>query len=210
MFANNWHDKHNKLLKQMGGTAIVAMLETKTRVLKKGEDTHKLGRWAWMLLQGRHGHHTCMVSVHRPHKNLTTAGTLCNQHLGYWRDKENFECPLKRFDKHLEEEIKVWLLLGDPLMFSMDANEDVRTGTVATMLRRLGLQDLLLEGLFHGTKAPDTNIRNTKSMPIDVIFVTPGLLAAIGGFSKCNQVEVQPQAAVARHSQRMLPGTLLD
>jgi hypothetical protein len=106
IFANNRQDSHNKALKQMGGTAIVAMLETKTRVLTKGEDPHKLGQWAWMLIQGRHGHHTLMVSVYRPNKNLTTAGTVYRQQLCHWRNNNNFECPLKLFDEHLEEEIK--------------------------------------------------------------------------------------------------------
>jgi hypothetical protein len=104
----------------MGGTAIVAMLETKTRVLKKGEDPHKLGRWTWMLLQGRHDHHTHMVSVYRPNKNLTTAGTVYRQQLHHWRDKNKFECPLQLFDKHLEEEIKAWLLLRDHLMIGIN------------------------------------------------------------------------------------------
>jgi hypothetical protein len=55
IFANNRHDHHNGLLKQMGGTGVVAMLGAKNRVFSKGEDPHKLGRWAWMLLQGRQG-----------------------------------------------------------------------------------------------------------------------------------------------------------
>ena len=157
-------------------------------VLNKGEDPHKLGRWAWMLMQGRHGHHPRMVSAYRPNKSLTTAGTEYRQQLRHWRDRNKFECPLKLFDEHLEEEIKGWLLLGDHLMIGINANEDVRTGTVATMMRRLGLRDLLLDGLLQGTEAPETNIRNTNSMPIDAIFVTPGLLAAIGGFSRYNQM----------------------
>jgi hypothetical protein len=73
-------------------------------------------------------------------------------------------------------------------MIGMNANEDVRTGTVATMMRRLGLRDLLLDRLLQGTTAPETNIKSTKSMSIDAIFITPGLLAAIGGFSNYNQV----------------------
>ena len=188
IFANNRTDDHNTELRQIGGTAIVAMQETKTRVLNKGEDPHRLGRWAWMLIQGRHGHHTRMVSAYRPNKSLTTAGTVYRQQLRHWRDKNIFDCPLKLFEEHLEEEIKGWMLLGDHLMIGIDANEDVRTGTVATMLRRLGLRDLLLDGLLQGTAAPETNIRNTNSMPIDAIFVTPGLMAAIGGFSRYNQM----------------------
>jgi hypothetical protein len=65
---------------------------------------------------------------------------------------------LKLFNEHLEEEIKAWLLLGDHLMIGIDANKDVRTGTVATMMRRLGLRDLLLDGLLQGTDTPETNI----------------------------------------------------
>ena len=112
----------------------MAMQETKTRVLNKGEDPHRLGRWAWMLIQGRHGHHTRMVSAYRPNKSLTTAGTVYRQQLRHWRDKNIFECPIKLFEEHLEEEIKGWMLLGDHLMIGIDANEDVRTGTVATMM----------------------------------------------------------------------------
>jgi hypothetical protein len=80
-----------------------------------------------------------MVSVYRLNKNLTTAGTVYRQQLRHWRDNNKSECPLKLFDEHLEEEIKAWLLLRDHLMIQIDGNKDVRIGTVATMMRRLGL-----------------------------------------------------------------------
>jgi hypothetical protein len=111
-----------------------------------------------MLLQGRHGHHTRMVSVYRQCKNTATPGTVYNQQLRHWRDNQKSECPLELFNEHLEVEIKAWLLLGDHLMIGMDANKDVQTGKVAAMLRRLGLQDMLLEGLLQSTEAPETNV----------------------------------------------------
>jgi hypothetical protein len=50
------------------------------------------------------------------------------------------------------------------------------------------LQGALLEGLLVGQDPSENHARNTNCMLIDALFVTPGLVASAGGYSKFNQV----------------------
>ena len=103
-WAHNRHDHHNPHTKQIGGTGIVARLAAHPRVVDKGEDTHRLGRWTWMKIEGRHQHCTKVLTAYRPHKNTSSLGTVYNQQLRYWReDQNNFTCPIQLFDTQLEE-----------------------------------------------------------------------------------------------------------
>ena len=88
-WAYNRHDHHNPHTKQIGGTGIVARLAAHPRVVDKGEDTHRLGRWTWMKIEGRHQHFTKVLTAYRPHKNTSSLGTVYNQQLRYWREDQN-------------------------------------------------------------------------------------------------------------------------
>jgi hypothetical protein len=88
-----------------------------------------------------------------------------NQHLRYWRNKGEFECPLTLFDQHFEEQIQEWLQAGEQLVIGIDANEDIRNGQMATMMERLGLQDAVLS-LFPGQSPPETNLKMTTTLQL--------------------------------------------
>ena len=87
-FAYNQHDRNNTSTKQMGGMGIIARLEARPRVQAKGQDPHKLGRWTWMLMEGRHGTMVRVMEAYRPVKSMVTQGTVYNQQLRHWRDDQ--------------------------------------------------------------------------------------------------------------------------
>ena len=89
-----------------------------------------------MLMEGRHGTMVRVMAAYRPVKSMVTQGTVYNQQLRHWRDvKGIFKCPIVLVDKHLEEELKTWLLAGENVAVAMDANEDIRTGKVSVIMR---------------------------------------------------------------------------
>ncbi len=63
----------------------------------------------------------------------------------------------------------------------MDANEDVRQGTVHDMFAALGLLEAILDK--HKDKSPPaTQNRNTKRQPIDGIWISSCLFISAGGY----------------------------
>jgi hypothetical protein len=181
-FSKNKHEP-NKHPSLWGGTLTIAAGKARARVHGKGgQDNSGLGRWSWLLLQGRHGYFTRFITVYRPCKTKDNLGSAYNQHLRYWRDKGNFECPLIIFDQDLEQQLQEWLQAGEQLIIGIDANEDIRQGQIHTMMDRLGLRDSILSMFPHQTP-PETNLKNNHRCPIDAIFTTPGIHPTTGGYT---------------------------
>jgi hypothetical protein len=81
----------------------------------------------------------------------------------------------------LTKAIKEWKELGDHIIIGMDANEDVRKGTVHTTFAELGLGEAILDK--HKDKSPPaTQSRNTKRQPIDGIWMSACLSISAGGY----------------------------
>jgi hypothetical protein len=55
-----------------GGTFMISTGETVNHVVEEGEDFTGLGRFAYQIVQGKHGHHTVFVSGYRPNKSEPT------------------------------------------------------------------------------------------------------------------------------------------
>ena len=121
------------------------------------------------------------MTAYRPCKTVANLGSVYNQHLRYWRNKGEFECPLALFDQQFEEQIQEWLHAGEQLVIGIDANEDIQTGQTAAMMNRLGLQDAVLSS-FPGQAPPETNLKNDQQTPIDALYVTPGILPTTAGY----------------------------
>ena len=63
---------------------------------------------------------------------------------------------------------------GDHVVLGMDANEDIRTGSVTQALEDVGM----LEGIIskhRGASVPATCATNRSRTPIDGIWVSPGI-----------------------------------
>ena len=78
---------------QAGGTFILGLNQTQSRVVSKGQDKSGLGRWTWFRIQGRHNSFTTVFSVYRPCKNEDTQGTTYRQQKTSWENKGRIDCP---------------------------------------------------------------------------------------------------------------------
>ena len=187
---------------QYGGVGIVTTTEATHRVVGNSRDPRHLGRWVSVLLNGRATHKVRIVSVYNPTRSdaYTNAPvwdlqgnkrkctkklyTVYNQHLRYLRahgilDKD----PLEVLRDDLKIAITSWLEDQEDLVICLDANEDVRSGPLTTMLRQLGLQDIILTKHMPGGPPPATQAMNQQDKPIDAIFTTMDPSAVKCGYS---------------------------
>ena len=79
--------------------------------------------------------------------------------------------PLSLLQEDLARAISDWLEANEDLIICLDANEDVRTGQLTSMLRAHGLADLILSK-HKDLSPPATQARNQHDIPIDAIFTT--------------------------------------
>ena len=64
-FSNNTATTPCKEL-QYGGTAIFSLNKTAHRVISKGQDASKLGRWCWTRYRGKQHHTLRIITAYRP------------------------------------------------------------------------------------------------------------------------------------------------
>ena len=72
----------------------------------------------------------------------------------------------------LRQAIDTWLENEEEIVVCVDANEDVRTGPFATMMKDMGLQDIIISRHKHMSPPPATHARNEHDTPIDAIYST--------------------------------------
>ena len=65
---------------QIGGTSIMAIDEISCREIETGKEFRNLGRWSWMLLQGKKNVITKIITRYF-HTLSASAGVLCSQKL---------------------------------------------------------------------------------------------------------------------------------
>ena len=66
-------------INQYGGVAVIAVDDVSHRVVGQGQDSTGLGRWAWMLFEGKQGHKLRVISVYRPVESIGPS-TVFTQH----------------------------------------------------------------------------------------------------------------------------------
>ena len=167
---------------QYGGVGLLAMGETRHRLCGRGEDSTGLGRWTWMRYQGRGDCHLRgLIGAYRPNPKGAGDQTVHAQHQKYLLQQKDPRDPLVAFDQDLDKAIKQWSDLGDHIVVALDANDDLRNGTVKRGMARRGLREVLLSK--HRDKPTVATFhRNTDGKPIDGIFATRGIKIQAGGY----------------------------
>jgi hypothetical protein len=94
------------------------------------------------------------------------------QHQHYFDEQLDDICPREAFTRDLCKEIDVWLEQGEQLVIALDANEDMRNGSVAAAFQARNLREVLLAR--HGRNAPPTT--DNGSTVIDGIWATPSIV----------------------------------
>ena len=96
--------------------------------------------------------------------------TVYKQHLRYLRSQNDDRDPLKAFEADLEKTLAAWIEDGERILLGMDANQDVRSGSLSRMLAKLGMRDIILARHQAQGPPPATYERNESEVPIDGIF----------------------------------------
>ena len=73
---------------QYDGTAVISLNDTAHQVQTTGSDPTGLGRWSWMLLEGKNNHITRIISAYVPNKS-----TLDRYHKRYFLSRSVDVCP---------------------------------------------------------------------------------------------------------------------
>ena len=173
-FAYNMNETAISPIRQPGGVGIIATENVHYRVQERGRDETGLGRWCWVVLQGKQHHRTRLISAYRPCVGSPGPTTVYQQHVRHLlrtgRDSE----PRRQFYIDLRASIVKWKQEGDHIVVTMDANEDVRTGETAAFFRSVDMKEAILTR-HHTRSPPATHNRNRHRQPIDGIWVTMGL-----------------------------------
>jgi hypothetical protein len=166
-FTYNTTELEKTVVHQTGGVCIITTDDVNHRVIQHGCDPLDLGRWSWVLLEGRQHHRTRTVTAYRP-CDSTGPATVCQQHQRHYHCLHRDVLPRQARLDDLYQEAQGWLAQGDHLGITMDAN------------------DILSK---HPTKFPPaTQNRNTSRQPIDGIWTTAGLKAVSAGYLPFGEV----------------------
>jgi hypothetical protein len=193
-FVHNRHGSPTGTL-QYGGVGTFALGPTRHRLCSTGEDLTGLGRWVWMRYKGKGEHHLRVVGAYRPNPQGTGEHTVHAQHQKYFLQKAGNRDPRLAFTQDLSNQIKKWALLGDQIVIALDANDDLRDGSVQRMMARQGLREALLTRHKHLPTVP-TFHRNSDGKPIDGIFVTKGITLQAGGYYAFHEDVQSPHRAL--------------
>ena len=173
--SNNKHESIDTF--QYGGTAVMTFEEVAHRVKATGGDTTGLGRWSWILYEGKNNHKTRIISAYVPCKTSNDKSqSVYNQHKRFFMKQGINLCPRLLMHQHLTIQIKSWQKKGENIVLLIDANENLaRMGQLQTKLcYECNLIDPI-RAMYkkNNTILPATSL--TGSVPIDSIFVSPQL-----------------------------------
>ena len=123
-------------LDQPGGVSITTTFEATTHRFKEfSSDPRNLGRWTSVCLNGRQGHTLRLVSVYSPNKT-TGETTVYTQQATYLRAHNIDADPVKQLQSDFKH------TLNEEIIVYIDANEDIRKGSWATLFSELGMHDI--------------------------------------------------------------------
>jgi hypothetical protein len=174
------HKEHDARRQQYGGNVLLSINNAAHRVMEAGRDSSGLGRWTWTRYRGRNNITTRVICAYRPcfPTGSDKSFSVYTQHQRYFDERNDDICPREAFIRDLSGELDHWLLTGDQIIIALDANEDMRTGAVATAFRSRHLREVILDR--HGNNAPPTT--DNGSTVIDGIWATPIIQIECGGY----------------------------
>ena len=175
--ANNRHESID--LKQFGGTCMMTFNSIASRVSGSGCDETGLGRWCWLLFEGKRNVKTRIFSVYVPNKSQRMA-SVYQQQKRYFLQNNLDVCPRKKLIQDLVKDITRCQSRNERIVICTDANENLlnQGPFVQAMKVKCGLQEVL-RSLHPHIIPPNTNQMGSK--PIDGIFVSPILNRASRG-----------------------------
>ena len=148
-----------------------------------GVDENGLGRWSWILLEGRRQKYVRIVSAYNPSRTQPNQfHTVYSQHKRYFLSQKKDICPRLQFRKDLCEFLTQCIARNEQIVLLIDCNENL---TKSQELQRhlisvpLFLTDPIRAKYHNGEQLPST--QENGSYPIDGIFVSEGLVDIVKG-----------------------------
>ena len=158
---------------QPGGTITMVRGAVALNTQEVGADGSGLGRWSWVKIKGKQDSVTRIVTVYSPSGSGDGPSTVYSQQLSHLR-----EDPIKAFWRDLGKEIAEWQENGEQLIVMGDWNENIQGTMMKQWMGVFGLEEAITGT--HPGRAPATYQRG--SVPIDGIYVSPGLMPLKAGY----------------------------
>ena len=146
-----------------GGSAIFFDGDWGCRIIEKGEDPHKLGRWSYIKLKGRNNCKLSIFSVYRccKHNNIKLVGLTSSysQQVTLLKKRGIKKTPQEAILQDLKDEIIEHQNDGSEIMICIDANEqwEDKGSKIEDFSLSLGLEDIAR--FRHQGNYPPTYIR---------------------------------------------------
>ena len=176
----NIHEKSKKPT-LWGGTAIIAIGNVASRVIQKGSDKSGMGRWSWLLLQGRENLVVRIISVYSPSKYSKGPFSVWQQQrtrlieLGVDKD------PIDIWIEDLRTSLREWKKNGESIIIGGDINQNILSSPLQIMLSEEGIMERITPNQKHKI---ETQISNKSKIAIDSIWASANLVSTTSGFSK--------------------------
>ena len=168
--------------RQYGGVGLTIHNHLATRILRSDYDSTGLGRWTSMVIQGKQGSKTRIISAYRPTLGTSVGSVNIQQHL-YFGNQEI--SPRKKFMDDLAKAIVEWQNQGEKIILTGDMNTGDKMDKKAMysfwkpFLSRTGLVDAHKSHLQEDW-LPQTQERG--SVQIDYVFISPSIKINRCGF----------------------------
>jgi hypothetical protein len=124
-----------RLKQQWGGTALLSCNKAVHRIIGKGIDNTKLGRWCWTRFHGQHSKTIRIFSAYCPNYP-TGAFSFYSQHSLYYSLKGDPRCPRVAFVEDLGNAIMEAQQKGDRNVVLLDGNMDMRNSHITNAFLR--------------------------------------------------------------------------
>jgi len=100
---------------QFGGTALFSFDKAAHRIIERGQDPARLGRWCWSRFRGKSQHTLRVVTAYHPNPPGGPF-TVYAQHASYFNSVGDNWCPRLAFLQDLERGLQSFLLDGDQIV----------------------------------------------------------------------------------------------
>jgi hypothetical protein len=157
---------------QVGGCGITVTEEYASMKVEHGVDDTGLGRYCWVVLQGRMKTRVCIVSAYRPVENNRDVGSVWNQHVRYfWKEQLLYNVdPWEQMLDELLHAADEWIAAGEVVIIGIDLNQNISDPVLREHFRPVGLTEAISR--HHSpSHPPATYNRNYSDTPIDGIWV---------------------------------------
>ena len=153
-------------------------------------DSTGLGRWSWSTFQGKNQLITRIITAYRPVKATNDhPTTVFAQQEKYFCEHGGYRNPREAFFEDLTNVIQEWLNDGNQIIIGIDANEDTWHGYPQVWATTLGLVNA--HRLLYPNLSPvATCNKNASNIPIDGIWISPGVNLADGGMTGFGEIDM--------------------